>query len=555
MSGSVFLLSESSLVFTALEALEDALKDVGGELADASIRPIGPTVDDAARALAGHVRAAPRLIVVDGRLPKDRSSSVSMDGTPAFNLLKNLREHGNEVPILSLIYAGMSKLERWCTPSNRAIAIPIERLDDPAVLAKCIRMLPPQQQAAWDVIELEVANRSVKCYLGSSAVAASNKTLLWSEASLPTPLRSLADKFRDLKRKEQKLRQRFFSSDWLQGLHYEGRRLFRDIVQNAFGVGFFAHIEAAAGGLANLKFRFRVTDPALHDAPFEATVRVSDDEEVDESDLTRNPFVLAHAPIARNMKVVNVSRRLSDDQKSAHRMLFVRSQLGTPENEKIRAVLRIEERDATGEPGSNYYEFERLPGIDAELSALKDLSFDLDENVLDLEMESSGAADALRARLRSGCYDIVHFAGHSLTTSDGQTFLILPGTRPTDAVAMTTDDFARCACSARARLVYHSSCSGGSAQAVVHLAQYGVPHVLGFRWDVNDEEAAEFARGFYTTLNRPPHTICSALRTVCGDLFDRFKGQKPIWASPIFVAQSEDWTRIRVFSSVDGGVS
>jgi hypothetical protein len=154
-----------------------------------------------------------------------------------------------------------------------------------------------------------------------------------------------------------------------------------------------------------------------------------------------------------------------------------------------------------------------------------------------------GAEWALLSKLKKGRYDIVHFAGHSLTTKDALTLLVLPSDRLGEAEAVAVETFANAAADGGARLVYLSSCQGSSANTVASLAQRGVPHVLGFRWNVEDDRAADFAQLFYAELfGSPPAAICASFRTACQGVYKPQQIElSPIWASPILAMRSDDW--------------
>jgi len=90
--------------------------------------------------------------------------------------------------------------------------------------------------------------------------------------------------------------------------------------------------------------------------------------------------------------------------------------------------------------------------------------------------------EVLAAQTYERRFDVVHFAGHSLTTNDSLTLLVLPGEHPGEAEGMAVETFARGAADTGAKLVYLSSCKGSSANTVASLAQRSVPYGLGFRW-------------------------------------------------------------------------
>ncbi len=244
-----------------------------------------------------------------------------------------------------------------------------------------------------------------------------------------------------------------------------------------------------------------------------------------QDDFTQNPFVLVNAPITRRMKVVSLRTAAQEAEvPRAAKVLFIRSQVGeNPAGTTGSDTVAVPERDqATGRTRIKQVEFRRLENIDRELNDLRALQasdstiFSLEELDLSKERDPNGAEAVLMRRLAGNRYDVVHFAGHSLTTKDALTLLVLPGELPGEAEGMSVHTFAEGAAVTGARLVYFSSCQGSSADTVASLGQRSVAHVLGFRWDVEDERAADFARLFYSELFGPrAATICGAFRATC----------------------------------------
>jgi CHAT domain-containing protein len=271
-----------------------------------------------------------------------------------------------------------------------------------------------------------------------------------------------------------------------------------------------------------------------------------------EDDFTQNPFVLVNAPIARRMKVAKLYAAPRPQQElRAARVLFIRSQVGEnrPGGTGVD-IAPVRERDPeTGGFRLSDFEFRRLKNIDRELNDLKALAakdctiFTLE--VLDLSAfaDPQGAAALLLNKLTLNRYDVVHFAGHSLTTRDGLTLLVVPGGKAGQAEGMSVHDFAEGVATAGARLVYLSSCEGSSANAVANLAQRDIAHVIGFRWDVDDERAADFAKCFYSDLfGKQSSSICQAFRTACRGVYEPMHIEaSPIWASAILACSSDNW--------------
>jgi CHAT domain-containing protein len=116
---------------------------------------------------------------------------------------------------------------------------------------------------------------------------------------------------------------------------------------------------------------------------------------------------------------------------------------------------------------------------------------------LRLSSRRNAAKDVLE-KVADGPWDIVHFAGHSVYADDGEVFLLLPGSR--GPVPMLVSDFARAAYEGDVRLVILSSCESSSPNAVFRLAQAGIPAAIGFHWEVDDKEAAEFTAELHRAL-------------------------------------------------------
>ena len=134
---------------------------------------------------------------------------------------------------------------------------------------------------------------------------------------------------------------------------------------------------------------------------------------------------------------------------------------------------------------------------------------------------------------------ILHFAGHSVRADDGTVFLILPGDAPGRLAPLPIGEFAGWARHSKLRLVLLSSCQSSSPDSVFRLAQAGIPAVIGFRWEVDDQEAAFFTQSLHrnlakqVSLGRAFHRAVSETRTKYP--------KSPTFASPMLVAQDEEW--------------
>lgn len=155
------------------------------------------------------------------------------------------------------------------------------------------------------------------------------------------------------------------------------------------------------------------------------------------------------------------------------------------------------------------------------------------------------ASTQLKERLAASPSDttpmlqILHYAGHSIQADDGTIYLILPGTAPGRLLPVPMSEFASWARKAGAQLVILSSCESSAPEAVFRLSQAGIPAVIGFRWVVNDTEAAAFTGHVHKALAegvplaRAFHIAVSAVRT-------EYQGS-PTFASPMLVVQDDEW--------------
>jgi CHAT domain-containing protein len=161
-----------------------------------------------------------------------------------------------------------------------------------------------------------------------------------------------------------------------------------------------------------------------------------------------------------------------------------------------------------------------------------------------LELEAgSDSLSALQQALRpSGGQrlEIIHFTGHSVQADDGSVYLILPGRNPGQLAPLAISEFASLARDAGVHLVLLSSCQSSTPDAVFRLAQVGIPAVIGFRWEVDDNEAPCFTAHVHRSLAdavplaRAFHgALCEVRRTYPGS---------PTFASPMLVVQNEEWT-------------
>jgi hypothetical protein len=477
------------------------------------------------------------LLVLDARLPNISGEASDIRSTPALRLLEDIRSACIKTPAL-VITQGRNvapDLDAFCTPHNRAIALPSDKLRTyrEAIVKPFLDMVMLKSgKPVFRVIEVVFKGNLSVCRLGDHT----GPLVEWDPTKQLNSVRINARRFTksDMYRRQ----------GWADDLRAVGEELFRTHVVEALGSGLFSHLERAAGGLQGLKFSFVIEDKSLYTAPFEASVRALEDDQ-------HGPFVLLHAPVTRRLPpsvMIRTPRHRDTQIRQPVRVLFIRSQVGEhPDGPTDKDTLQI--LDAAGNPMR--FSFSKLTEIDEELKEMTELARDqgaerMELKVIDLSKDClPGGAGQLLERTLEASFDIIHYAGHAWSPDanvSGPALLVLPGGARGEASRLSIETFAGLAGKADARFVYLSACRGSSANTVQNLVMHGVEHAMGFRCDVEDDKAAKFATDFYRTLFAG-NSISLAFRTACAKARGKLiaEDDSPIWITPILLAQAADW--------------
>jgi len=143
----------------------------------------------------------------------------------------------------------------------------------------------------------------------------------------------------------------------------------------------------------------------------------------------------------------------------------------------------------------------RLPHAEREAEAIMDVGASRPD-VLRVVRKTPADANELRLVLREG-YDVVHFAGHGVTSAAGAVGWMLPSGSLVEPEAVLGSSVAP------PRLVFSNCCASapgpglaerGGRDLALGLMRAGVPAYLGTQWEAPDEGAAAFAGAFYRSL-------------------------------------------------------
>ncbi len=489
-----------------------------------------------------------KLLVVDAELPAAGASAADRfnRGDAVYRLQREIE--GSAVArtprLLITPKQGIYRdIEATCTRDLCSIALPMSQLQKHrhAILRPFLAMLlgEPDEHGAipgtFRVIEVDFGAATSQCHLGFGH----GSLLGWEGSQQVHLLRKAARIFEN---------ENFYKSyRWPLVARQNGELLFSSHVIEALGEGLFGHIEHAAGGLKGLAFRYLITDGSLYLAPFEASVRPMGEND--------GRFVLLHAPLARRFPVfgsLRAAKEMSPRLPALTRVLFIRSQMGEHvDGATIGDNYTLLVPSLDGGVKRKPALFAPLANVDTELAALRDLEARRPDrialklvNLSDASERLPGetAADYLRRALDEQHYDVVHYAGHAWSDLDGVAHLILPGAERGEASGLPLSSFAGFAGLADTRLVYVSACRGISRGTVQTLVEHGIPHGVGFRYQVEDEGAAMFAKTFYEKLIDRGF-VSTAFCAACAAARDRLltDDESSIWLSPVLVAQTADW--------------
>jgi CHAT domain-containing protein len=286
--------------------------------------------------------------------------------------------------------------------------------------------------------------------------------------------------------------------------------------------------------LSNVHFRFSllesdddVSHPYAH-VPFELLY-----------DEKKAAFIRSLAPVARRICLKSATLTatpLAKAQSFTGRMLFIKSD--------AHGLCDIPNMLFNGQ---SRLSFQPLKSLSNELSVVEQARANCHLSPLclvDLSSGTDGRTIVEEAFARypgdAAPLQIVHFAGHSVQSDDGHVYLILPTSTPGRLSALSISHFAKLARGAGVQLVVLSSCESSSPEAVFRLAQFGVPAVIGFRWEVNDKEAPCFTERLHQLLasGKP---LARAFHLAVSHVENHYPAT-PTFASPMLVMQNDEWT-------------
>jgi hypothetical protein len=308
--------------------------------------------------------------------------------------------------------------------------------------------------------------------------------------------------------------------DWKVFLSDIGEVLLREILlKNPEVMDYYTRLTGEVGGCENFRIRF-ITGEETYPLNLEAILAPSDKENDD--------FWMLKAPVCRRLNVGDLRMYPLFENPNQKEML-----------QEINCL--VIKADVHGWEKKSKIELKQLENISVEARQLGERLSELEDNHTIgtfMSIPKGGTEctkEAVEAALKSGKeWHLVHYAGHSHYTADDKGYVFFSRKGRPDPVDIQV--FAQWLRKAKTRFVYLSSCESSKLKFVHELAKKSVPAVIGYRWDIDDDKAAEQANIFYNHLFREQSLEYAFLKTR-----QQVSQQCPehiIWAAPVLVMQA-----------------
>ena len=154
---------------------------------------------------------------------------------------------------------------------------------------------------------------------------------------------------------------------------------------------------------------------------------------------------------------------------------------------------------------------------------------------IDLGVQDINIQQTVLDALKDKEWHIVHFAGHGVIGSHEKPGLVLSARH---GEVMPFENLANAL--QGTQFLFVSSCRSADPAFIGGAIAFSIPAVIGYRWPVEDNDAAECAKAFYAALFTRGHTYKSleqALLRARNRALD-FNAAGNTWASPVLLTQT-----------------
>jgi CheY-like chemotaxis protein len=453
-----------------------------------------------------------QLVIADLHIPQDHGAAVIEEAMSGIELLKNIQK--DCIPSFLVVPARTTELQEVVDDLHRCRLVE-KGSGYREQLLRFSRMFlqkPHEKIAGSDVekegkidLELDLNNN----FWHFNIIGEFGDSVYMNEGLLE--IRS--DKIMDLIDRSSNIQ---VIPNWEKELEQIGKTLCEQIIENnkKFMKAFYK-LTGAINQLEKIRIRFKV-DRKIHPVFLEALIE-------DES------FLMLSSPVYRRLSV-----------SGEYHPIFK-----CPGSKRHPVNCLIIESDFWGTAGTADIrnKFDKLENIAWEALWLHDFlednrkAFNIGEIKWVRNTPENGCfTDHLRELFCPGrTWELVHYAGHSYYDGiSGKGYLLFPPNDDPEVVRL--QEFSKWLRDCKNQLVFLSSCHSSEEDFVFELAQNGIPSIIGFRWNIDDEKAVEYVKTFYTHLFRKGLTLEYAFLETRRDMHDKFPKNR-IWAAPMLIIQ------------------
>jgi CheY-like chemotaxis protein len=470
----------------------------------------------------------PALIILDIMVRRETRGGIPGTGAAGINLLDWLTARKPDIPVIVLRAQGIEGLEARLLQRLNIESLSIGHDDFNGEFAKALSWLSVKTPSARRRITVQVGHYDTCYSIKDGHREVKSERHQYANEKLLDELGQKTDAFRPA------------CATWQKTVRELGDEVFKSVIHGTLGPHILTllrqRVPVKNESHPSVDLRFEIFVPrnelAKHfGVPFELAKHPDDIDN----------YLCTRVPMARRMRFEDTQD--DDINRSAEpwppdrrlRMLFINASFDGS------ATVQHEVTGEDIEVGVG-----RLDNTAAELKVVRYFSTVDGGEVLEPPTVLGGSANRICAQtlhdqfetlVTEGNFDLVHFAGHSVTVDGGGgTFLILPG-RGGRGIGISVREIAEWIRQGGSRLVFVlSSCSGSSLRTAIETMRAGAEAVIGFRWDVNDEACVEYFRRFYKEYLRNKRTLPESYCEACRRIFISKRGL-PIWASAIAVVR------------------
>jgi len=467
------------------------------------------------------------LLICHVHLPEDSKTPVNTGETRGLLLLQEFEKAGMETPGILIgldasIFGAVQRLNR------AGLVLDGTETMSEDLIALCRKFLleaalPPHPHGGGETQptprKLGKVDLILKPKKGGSIYIMEGIGFKFSP--IPEPLQIDTDEIEDLINRSRNVGE---LTEWKTELQTIGRKILKELFEKnrEFNEN-FRELVKEVGGEENIRIRF-VVEEEIYPLALEAVV----DE--------RGEYLMLLSPLFRTVMVNHLSRQKDD-------ILFV-----DKVSERSSVNCLIIAADTWGKVvdphinGGREISLARLPKVMGEAENLHEYlsinrkAFNINEVQIVTAKPDSDFAEDLKGYLADNTWHLIHYAGHSYFDADAKTgYFFYPGT--TKPIPVESDVFSHTLrYKNKTQFIYLSSCQSSGADFVLGLARQLIPAIVGFRWEIDDEKAAEYARLFYENLFAEHKSLPYAFLETRREMYEKYSDNR-IWAAAMLIIQ------------------